>query len=154
MQESSALVATLKKVLRSKGITYLDVATHLDISEASVKRVFSEGSFTLERFEKICQLAEVSFAEIAELSRVDKGTGSHTYTLEQERFFAEHPRFLAFFDLLIRFGSLEKVRAFANLLARRTVLDNILQAVQYLLAFLVAEVLRAGRHSDDSKGRL
>ncbi len=110
MQESHALVETLKKVLRSKGITYVDVATSLGISEASVKRVFSEGSFTMERFEKICQLAEVTITEVAELTRADKTITSHVYTLQQEKFFAENTKYLAFFDLLIRFGSLEKVR--------------------------------------------
>lgn len=110
MQESLTLVQTLKKILRSKGITYLEIANSLEISEASVKRIFSEGSFTLERFERICLFADVSITEVAELSRADKTVFSHTYTTEQEKYFADNPKCLAFFDLLIRLGSIEKVR--------------------------------------------
>lgn len=112
MQESLALVETLKKILRSKGITYHNLSEALNISEASVKRVFSEANFSLERFEKICQFAGVSITEVADLTNADRAITSHIYTLEQEKYFAENPKYLAFFDLLLRFGSLDKVRKY------------------------------------------
>lgn len=112
MQETLALVDTLKRILRSKGITYQQLAEQLDLSEASVKRVFSDGSFSLARFEKICQIAEVTMAEVNELSQAGRKPTSHTYTLQQEKYFAENPKYLAFFDLLIRFGTLKKVREY------------------------------------------
>jgi predicted transcriptional regulator len=37
MSHIPALIATLKRQLKSRGLTYADVARHLDLSEASVK---------------------------------------------------------------------------------------------------------------------
>ncbi len=49
MSQSAALVATLKQALRAQGKTYVDVAEALDLSVASVKRLFAQNSFSLER---------------------------------------------------------------------------------------------------------
>ena len=112
MNETISLIETLKRILKSRDITYAQIAKELGISEASVKRVFSDKRFSLERFEKICQIAGLSIAQVAELSKSDANVTSHTYTTEQERFFADNTRYLAFFDLLIRFGSLKAVLAY------------------------------------------
>lgn len=64
MSQSNALVQTLKKVLRQQGKTYKDVAIALDLSEASVKRLFAERSFSLERFEKVCEFVGMEIAEL------------------------------------------------------------------------------------------
>lgn len=64
MSQSNALIQTLKQVLRRQGKTYKDVAVALGLSEASVKRLFAEKSFSLERFEKVCEFAEMEFAEL------------------------------------------------------------------------------------------
>jgi DNA-binding transcriptional regulator LsrR (DeoR family) len=50
MNESDRLVAALKRLLRKQGITYKGVADSLGISEPSVKRMFSRGTFTLDRW--------------------------------------------------------------------------------------------------------
>ncbi len=131
MDETTSLVDTLKRVLRSKDITYAQIAKELQISEASVKRVFSEKSFTLERFERMCHIAGLSIAEIAALSRNDAGATQHTYTLEQERFFADNPKYLAFFDLLLRFGSIKKVMSYRPHLTDK-VINNYLKKIEAL----------------------
>jgi transcriptional regulator with XRE-family HTH domain len=41
MSQASQLIAALKRVLKARGLTYADVAAHLGLSEASVKRQFS-----------------------------------------------------------------------------------------------------------------
>jgi len=46
-------MTTLKKQLKAHGKTYADVAELLQLSEASVKRLFAEQSFTLKRLERI-----------------------------------------------------------------------------------------------------
>lgn len=55
MPQARALIETLKKALKARGLTYREVATHLGISESSVKRVFAEGSFSLARLDEVCQ---------------------------------------------------------------------------------------------------
>jgi transcriptional regulator with XRE-family HTH domain len=73
------LIATLKRELKSQGKTYRDLARALELSEASVKRLFSSERFTVERLARIsaflgstlaemCQRAAESLPEIATLT--------------------------------------------------------------------------------------
>lgn len=64
MSQTSALIDTLKKQLRAQGKTYRDVGKAIHLSEASVKRLFSQQSFTLQRLEQICTLAGLEFADL------------------------------------------------------------------------------------------
>jgi hypothetical protein len=64
--ESSQLVATLKRQLKIQGIAYRDVANALELSEASVKRLFSSGRFTVDRLADIAHLAGFTLAELAQ----------------------------------------------------------------------------------------
>ncbi|MCV6609407.1 MAG: helix-turn-helix transcriptional regulator [Amphritea sp.] len=67
MAQTTALIQTLKKQLKAQGKTYIDVAEALDLSEASVKRLFSEQNFTLQRLEKVSQLAGLELTELFRL---------------------------------------------------------------------------------------
>ena len=101
MHQTTQLVATLKYVLRSKGLTYRDVAAALELSEASVKRIFADKSFSLARLEQICQFLEMSIYELARLSAHQDQHPVTTLTIEQETALANEPRLLLCFYLLI-----------------------------------------------------
>jgi transcriptional regulator with XRE-family HTH domain len=64
MATAIALIDVLKRELRAREITYAQVATALDLSEASVKRLFSHEDFTLERIDKILAFAGIDFTEL------------------------------------------------------------------------------------------
>lgn len=64
MAQTDALIRTLQRVLKLRGLTYRDVARALQISEASVKRLFSTRAFSLERLEKVLDLAQTSLSEL------------------------------------------------------------------------------------------
>lgn len=64
MSASTALIDTLKHELKAQGVTYAAVARHLEMSEASVKRMFSRGDFTLRRLDQVLELAGVDLAEL------------------------------------------------------------------------------------------
>lgn len=66
MPQISALVATLKSELRSQGKTYKDVALALDLSEASVKRLFAEKSFSLQRLEAVCHMLGLEISDLSQ----------------------------------------------------------------------------------------
>jgi hypothetical protein len=66
--QSDQLLQTLKKQLRAAGITYADVARELELSEASVKRLFADNTFSLQRFEAVCHMAGLSISELAEIN--------------------------------------------------------------------------------------
>ncbi len=64
MPQSQSLIATLKKSLKARGLTYRDVAEGLGLSEASVKRLFAEQRFSLQRLEQVCQLAGMEISDL------------------------------------------------------------------------------------------
>lgn len=70
MAQTTALLSALKAVLREQKITYQDVADHLAVSEASVKRLFSEKQFSLKRLDAVCELAGIEITDLAK--RVDQ----------------------------------------------------------------------------------
>ena len=68
MSQTTLLLETLKQEIRRQGKTYADAAQALGLSEASVKRLFSEKSFSLERLDILCQWLDM---DIAGQSRYD-----------------------------------------------------------------------------------
>ncbi len=64
MAQTSLIISTLKKTLKSHGKTYADVAKHLELSEASIKRMFAQQSFSLNRLDAICQMMEMEITEL------------------------------------------------------------------------------------------
>ena len=64
MAQSRALVETLKRSLRAQRITYADIAAHLEMSEANVKRLFATQSFTLQRLEAICEMMKMDLSDL------------------------------------------------------------------------------------------
>jgi DNA-binding Xre family transcriptional regulator len=64
MAQTKLIIDTLKRELRKQGINYRQVAVKLGLSEASVKRLFAESSFTLDRIEQICELLNFEIADL------------------------------------------------------------------------------------------
>lgn len=100
MSQTTQLLNTLKKCLKSKAITYRQLADELKLSEASIKRLFSEKSFSLKRLEEICNVLDLNFYDLAKIS-VDAETGPSMLTVEQERVLSENSKLFVFFYLLL-----------------------------------------------------
>jgi len=85
MAHSGALVEVLKRELRSRGVTYAQVARKLGLSEASVKRMFSRKEFTLKRLDQVCQLTHSDFSDLARtLNREENLVSQLTHEQEKE----------------------------------------------------------------------
>lgn len=82
MNQSHALIQTVKHALKQRGFTYADVAAHLKLSEASVKRLFAQQQFTLQRLEQICQLMALDFSDL--LSLLQQAQGQISQLTEQQ----------------------------------------------------------------------
>jgi len=66
MSQIGPLVNTLKRELKSRGVTYADVAEHLQLSQSSIKRSFSTASMTLERLEQVCQFVDLEISDLVQ----------------------------------------------------------------------------------------
>lgn len=65
MALTNGLIEVLKRELKARAITYADLARHLGLSEASVKRMFSTRDFMLSRLDEICEFAGIELADLA-----------------------------------------------------------------------------------------
>ena len=84
MAQINSLLNTLKKALKAHGLTYADVARSLDLTEASVKRLFSEQSISLGRLEQICQVMEMEISDLVQMMNEQQPHLQHL-TEEQEQ---------------------------------------------------------------------
>jgi DNA-binding Xre family transcriptional regulator len=67
MSQTRPLIDTLKLELRKQRITYKQVSEALDLSETSVKRLFSEEAFSIKRFDKVCELLHLDISDLVHL---------------------------------------------------------------------------------------
>lgn len=64
MTELQHLLVAIKRQLKTHGLSYRDVAAALELSEPSVKRLFSTGRISLDRLLKLCELLGLTLAEL------------------------------------------------------------------------------------------
>lgn len=84
MAQTSALFKTLKKELKANGLTYADVAMHLDLAQASIKRLFSEENISLARLDQICQMMNIEISDL--VKNMGKQQGQlQQLSIEQEK---------------------------------------------------------------------
>jgi AcrR family transcriptional regulator len=83
MDGRTQIVTELKRALRASGHTYAHVARKLDLSVASVKRLFSQEDLSLERIDAICELIGLGLIEILDRAR-ERMTPDNQLTHAQE----------------------------------------------------------------------
>jgi DNA-binding Xre family transcriptional regulator len=108
MLQATALVDSLKRQLKSRGITYADLALKIDMSEASVKRMFSQKNFTLQRLDEILKAAEINFHDIANTLRDEPKLISHL-THAQEKEIIENPKLFIVAVSVLNLISIERM---------------------------------------------
>jgi len=64
MAHATEVIDVLKRELKARGLTYAQIAERIGMSEASVKRMFSERNFTLARLDEILTAAGIEFADL------------------------------------------------------------------------------------------
>lgn len=82
--QTEALIDILKKTLRNQRMTYADIATGLNMSEANVKRMFASKRLTLDRLEAICQLMKMELSDLFQLYQESRQRITQL-TIEQEK---------------------------------------------------------------------
>lgn len=93
MSQIALVSQTLKMLLKQNQITYKSLAEKLDMSEANVKRIFANASFTLERLAQICDLLGISLADLFSIAQQQSEKISQLNE-EQEQELMANPRLL------------------------------------------------------------
>ncbi len=101
MGQTHQIIEALKRCLKSRGMTYKDLAGQMALSEASVKRIFSQKTFTLARLEEVCAAVGVDFLELARIAGSRDDEETEIFTLAQERALAADAKLFACFYLLL-----------------------------------------------------
>jgi len=84
MAQTSELIKTLKQALKARGKTYAAVSRELGLTEASVKRLFWQKSFSLERLDRICHMLDMEISDLVQLM-TEQQHKLQQLTVEQEQ---------------------------------------------------------------------
>ena len=123
MPHAITLVDTLKRLLKARGITYSDLAGRIGMSEASVKRMFSQKNFTLQRLDDILSASGIEFDELSAAQSAPALISQ--LTMAQEREIIGDPRLLVVavsamnqigFDDIVRFYAMSEAEVTGYLL--------------------------------------
>jgi transcriptional regulator with XRE-family HTH domain len=107
--DCARIVANLKTALRSRNVTYAELARRVGLSEASVKRVLSRGTLSLRRLEQVCDAIRISVADVVQLQSGDAADRTETLSLEQEKALAADPKLFACHHLLANGRSIREI---------------------------------------------
>jgi transcriptional regulator with XRE-family HTH domain len=101
MNRTADLIKTLKKYLKAKGITYKQLADEMELSEASIKRLFSKQTFSLSRLEAVCRILDIDFYDLALMDKERNRKTLKKLTIEQEQILINDEKLLIFLYFLI-----------------------------------------------------
>jgi DNA-binding Xre family transcriptional regulator len=100
VEEARQVVEILKRTLKMRGVTYRTLGKRINLSEASVKRIFAERTFSLKRLEQVCRALDMSIADLVKM--IDrKNYAATALTLSQEAALAKDGALLSYFYLLL-----------------------------------------------------
>lgn len=107
--QSERFIDTLKLIVWEQGLTYGELAERLDVSESTLKRMFSTRRASLERVESICEALGVTFFDVARRASTDIEHEVYRLTLPQERRLVADVELFYFFWMLVHRHSLSSI---------------------------------------------
>jgi transcriptional regulator with XRE-family HTH domain len=108
MARSKQIIDAVKVALKQQGITYRVLAEKLEVSESTIKQMFANSNFSLNRLDDICELLEVDIAALWELSEsLEEWVTS--ITIEQEQALVEDKRLLVVAYCLVNHWKVEEI---------------------------------------------
>jgi hypothetical protein len=108
MAERDLIVAEIKRALRECQLTYSQVAGKLQLSLASVKRLFATGDLSLARVESICELLGLTLKDILERAH-QRTTPTKQLSLPQEQELVTDPKLLFIAWLVLNRTTVEQI---------------------------------------------
>lgn len=123
MAKASSLVQELKNQLKQADLTYRELALQLGLSESAVKQMFSSGSMSLARLDRICEILGLDITDLARLSD-ESNHQLNSLTIEQEAELVSDTKLL-----LVAYCLVNHWR-FADILQRYTLTE--VEVIKYL----------------------
>ena len=98
---SNDVMKVVKRKAKSLGLTQTNLAKRLKVSLPTLKRWLAGGAISLDSLSLLVNEVGMTMTEV--FSSVEAlTTMSFQYSEEQEKFFSDHPQYLAYFDNLLR----------------------------------------------------
>lgn len=114
MSQSSLLVQALKQLLKSQNLTYNTLASHLGLSEASIKRMFANKQLSLDRIDAICEILGIEISDL--LQKMQHMSKRITQlTLEQEKIIVSNRKLCLITICIVNHWTLEEILSYYNL---------------------------------------
>jgi DNA-binding Xre family transcriptional regulator len=123
MATSIRLVQELKRLLKTRGITYRDLAQELALSESAIKQMFSSGNMTLTRLDKICDVLSLDLGDLLQLTEAS-AQRLQSLSLAQEEELISDPKLLLVAYCLVNHWT------FSDILARYEITE--VEGIRYL----------------------
>lgn len=120
MAQTTPIIQTLKSVLKSRGLTYRDVSRALDLSEASIKRLFAEYNFSLQRLDQICDFLNIEISDLVKEMESNQQRLTEL-TEQQENELVADPKLLLVAFLVINGWKFEEIISRYNLTDTETI---------------------------------
>ena len=108
MARTKQIVDALKVELKRQSITYKALASKLDVSESTVKQMFSNGNFSLKRLDNICELLDCDLNALLELSESIENKLT-VLTVDQEQALVENRKLLVVAYCLVNHWSVAEI---------------------------------------------
>lgn len=119
VDDAQRMVEALKALLREQGITYGELATRVGLSESSIKRHFSRGTFSLQRLAQCCDAVGASLFDLARRAKADAASEVYRLSLAQERRLVADVGLFYFFWMLVHRHSVKSIQRRYPIPARR-----------------------------------
>ncbi len=114
MTTSSRIIATLKKTLKRRGITYRVLAGRIGRSESAVKHMFSTGNLSLKRLDQVCDVLEIDIGELVALAENDEDR-LDTLPAELERELVADIKLLLMAYCLVNYWTVDEILEYYNI---------------------------------------
>ncbi|OUR69864.1 hypothetical protein A9Q77_08120 [Marinomonas sp. 42_23_T18] len=106
---NAEITNALKGALKSKGMTYRDVAEKLDLSEKTIKRLFRDKDCSLSRLNDICELIDLSLYDLLDFAKnYNEPLAKLSYP--QQVYLGAHPYHFNFLILLTTDHGIEQIQ--------------------------------------------
>ena len=116
------LVVALKRLLKAQGITYAALAKRLDLSEAAVKRMFSQQALSLLRLEQVCEVLDIGLSELAAEAHQGQPALTELDAQAEQALIDDQALLLALYLVINRWTQAEVLEAYRFTLPQWTVL--------------------------------